>query len=479
MKKELHIFDTKRKEKLAFKPQSETTVGMYVCGPTVYDRAHLGNARPVVVFDVLFRLLKVLFSNVVYVRNITDVDDKINQASFDQGISIQELTRKTTAHFHADMEALNALPPSIEPRATEHIDDMITMIETLIENNHAYVAQEHVLFDVASFKDYGELSKRNLDDMMAGARVEVAPYKKNPLDFVLWKPSNKEQPGWQSPWGWGRPGWHIECSAMSHKHLGKTFDIHGGGQDLIFPHHDNEIAQTKCCFPKDKNVFAQYWMHNGILTVDGQKMSKSLGNFVTVEELLATYPGEVLRYFLLSAHYRGAFDWTKTGADASKKSLQRLYLALFESGAQKNAATNFDSDFFEALLDDLNTPKALSVLHDLAGKIFKSNNADEKKKFGETLFSSGLLIGLFENDLKDMLSGTTDDLDLEALKNCAQTFGIHGDDIEAIMQSLIEKRALAKKERDFKTADSIRDALLKFNIVLEDHPAGTRWKVTL
>src|SRR4051794_14644461 len=363
---ELKLYDTLTREKRVFQPIDPSNVRMYVCGPTVYDYAHIGNARPVIVFDVLYRLLRHLHGpeHVRYVRNITDVDDKINARAAERGISIRELTETTYKNFTDDVAALGCLPPTVEPRATEHIDEMKTLIERLVQSGHAYAAEEHVLFSVPSMPDYGELSKRPLKEMIAGARVEVAPYKRDPMDFVLWKPSKEGEPAWPSPAGIktpGRPGWHIECSAMSWKHLGETFDIHGGGIDLVFPHHENEIAQSRCAF--DTPLMANYWMHNGFLQVEGEKMSKSLGNFFTIRELLADWPGDVLRFNMLRTHYRQPMDWTVRGLEETFKTLESLCEhPSFLDGS--DAA--FAPAVLEALCDDLNTPKAIAELHVLA-----------------------------------------------------------------------------------------------------------------
>src|SRR5581483_11594775 len=360
---ELKLYDTLTREKRVFHPIDPARVRMYVCGPTVYDFAHIGNARPVIVFDVLFRLLRHLYGeeHVTYVRNITDVDDKINARAAERGISIRDLTEETYKNFKSDVAALGCLPPSVEPRATEHIEEMKTLIERLVAGKHAYVAEEHVLFDVPSMPDYGKLSNRSLDEMIAGARVEVAPYKRDAQDFVLWKPSKPGEPAWPSPCGIktpGRPGWHIECSAMSWKHLGETFDIHGGGIDLVFPHHENEIAQSRCSFHTP--VMANVWMHNGFLQVEGEKMSKSLGNFFTIHELLADWPGEVLRVNMLRTQYRQPIDWTLKGVEESRKLLDRWYDAIGEE-----PATAVSNSVVEAIADDLNTPQAMTELHRL------------------------------------------------------------------------------------------------------------------
>ena len=352
---QLAFYNTLTKRKESFTPIDPDNVRMYVCGPTVYDTAHIGNARPVVVFDMLFRLLKHVYGadHVTYARNITDVDDKINARAADRGISIRELTEETTALYHADMDALGALRPTIEPRATEHIGEMLAMIGKLVEKGHAYAAEGHVLFAVDTMDDYGELSGRSVDDMIAGARVEVAPYKRNPMDFVLWKPSKEGEPSWPSSWGEGRPGWHIECSAMSEKHLGEEFDIHGGGIDLTFPHHENEIAQSRCCHGNDR--MAKVWMHNGFVQVEGEKMSKSLGNFTTVHDLIDSWPGEAIRLALLTTHYTKPFNWTADGVRDAKKTLDQWYTLTADVEASEP-----DYAVVAALADDLNTPKALT-----------------------------------------------------------------------------------------------------------------------
>ncbi len=361
----LALYNTLSKQKEPFEPLDPNYVRMYVCGPTVYDFAHIGNARPVVVFDVLFRLLKNLYKRVVYVRNITDVDDKINTAAKENKENIRQLTDRTTEAYHDDMNALNALPPTREPRATEHIPQMIHMIEELIKKDFAYPETGHVLFETGKYKNYGALARRSLDEMIAGARIEVALYKRNPGDFVLWKPSHEDEPGWDSPWGRGRPGWHIECSAMSAAYLGEEFDIHGGGIDLVFPHHENEVAQS--CAAHGTERMAKYWLHNGHLMVDGSKMSKSLGNFLTVRDLLSEHQGETIRYALLASHYRQPLDFTKDQLMQAKQSLDKFYRALGDAG---NFSVDLphvepDSSVMEALLDDMNTPLALTHLQNL------------------------------------------------------------------------------------------------------------------
>ncbi|MCC6471153.1 MAG: cysteine--tRNA ligase, partial [Alphaproteobacteria bacterium] len=361
----LHLHNTLGQKKEEFVPLDPQHVRMYVCGPTVYDRAHIGNARPVVVFDVLYRLLRHLYPRVTYVRNITDVDDKINARAKENNEPIGVVTERTAAWYHADMGALGALAPDVEPRATGHIGEMIAMITVLIERSNAYAADGHVLFDVPSMPEYGQLSNRSVDDMIAGTRVDVAPYKKSPFDFVLWKPSAPDLPGWDSPWGRGRPGWHIECSAMARRYLGATFDIHGGGQDLIFPHHENEIAQSRCCH--DGAPMARYWLHNGFVAIEAEKMSKSLGNFVTVRQLLDEgYRGEAMRLALLSAQYRQPLDFRREGLKEAKATLDRFYTALRQVEEVEAAPGEAPLDVMAALEDDLNTPLALRHLHEIA-----------------------------------------------------------------------------------------------------------------
>ncbi len=424
---------------------------MYLCGPTVYDRAHIGNARPAVVFDTLFRLLQREMT-VTYARNFTDIDDKIIARARDQNIPIETLTHKTIGYYHADMDALNVLRPTHEPKATEYIPQMVAMIAKLIKQNHAYVANDHVLFDVDSYADYGCLSKRSTKDMIAGSRVEVAPYKKSPMDFVLWKPSTDDQPGWDSPWGKGRPGWHIECSAMAREILGETFDIHAGGQDLLFPHHENEIAQSCCAH--QTSTYARVWLHNGMLQVAGQKMSKSLGNFFTAHDLLQKHPGEVIRYCLLSTHYRQALNWTDDLVHQAMQNVERLYTTLRNCPDTPNH-DEVDTQVIEALNDDLNTPLALNRLHQLTKEINTTKDSAHRMR---TLINSARLCGL--------LYQTTD-----------EWFGGNTDIDPATIDALIHERMAAKKAKDFKTADQIRDDLAARNIILEDAPTGTTWHV--
>ena len=458
----LHLHNTLTQQKEPFTPLDPQRVTMYVCGPTVYNFVHIGNARPVVVFDTLFRLLQRHYPNVVYARNITDVDDKINNAAKENNESIRTLAERYADAFHQDMAQLNALEPTIEPYATDNIDAMITQIQALITNGHAYEAEGHVLFQVSTDKQYGKLSKRNMEDMIAGARVEVAPYKKDPADFVLWKPSSDDLPGWDSPWGRGRPGWHIECSAMINKHLGKTIDIHGGGMDLIFPHHENEIAQGTCCHDHGSEQFVRYWMHNGYLNIDGKKMSKSLGNFRTVRDLLQEWPGEVIRYALLTAHYRKPLDFSGDLLASAKSSLDRLYGALRESAVTVDASLQHPQlDELEGyLLDDLNTPQALAVLHALASEINKAEGAD-KTALQSVLRKAGSFIGLLQQDAEAWFKWAP----------ASSTGGLS----DAEIDQLIQERIDAKQAKNFARADEIRNQLKEQGIILEDSKDGTRW----
>jgi cysteinyl-tRNA synthetase len=456
----LHNTLTRRKE--PFTPLVPGRVGLYVCGPTVYDYAHIGNARPVVVFDVLYRLLKRLYPAVTYVRNITDVDDKIIAAHVATGEPIASITERTTAAFHHDMAALGALPPDIEPRATAHIAAMITMIERLIAAGHAYEADGHVLFDVPSCPDYGVLSRRDRGEMIAGARVEVAPYKRDPADFVLWKPSTGDQPGWESPWGRGRPGWHIECSAMSTRYLGETFDIHGGGADLIFPHHENEIAQSTCAHAG--HAFVRVWMHNGYLMVEGEKMSKSLGNFYTVHDLLREFPGEAIRLVLLQTHYRAPLDFTKDAIGAARTTLDRLYGAIRDvdtAAGDGEPAADVPTAVLDALSDDLNTPLAISHLHELAHQVNRAADAGARRAAAARLVAAGALLGLLAQDPEDWFHGPPMAIDPVD---------------EMFIETMIDERAQARKARNFARADAIRDELAAKGVVLEDGPAGTTWR---
>jgi cysteinyl-tRNA synthetase len=466
---ELKLYDTLTREKRPFRPLDPARVRMYVCGPTVYDFAHIGNARPVIVFDVLFRLLRHLYGadHVTYVRNITDVDDKIIARAAEEypGLPLNEairrLTETTDRQFHEDVAALGCLPPTVEPRATEHIEEMKTLIERLVAQGCAYVAEEHALFSVPSMPDYGKLSKRSLDELIAGARVEVAPYKRDPRDFVLWKPSKPGEPAWPSPCGIatpGRPGWHIECSAMAWKHLGETFDIHGGGIDLVFPHHENEIAQTRCTFRTP--VMADFWMHNGFLQVEGRKMAKSEGNFVTIRELLADWPGEVLRLNMLRTHYRQPIDWTMAGVLESQKVLDHWYDIVAD--IPMPIGVDADDEVVGSLCDDLNTPGALTQLHALAGEIRSCASPLHQLELKNKLKASGAFLGV--------LAFTKG----EALEHHPHRRVVDADKVNA----LIDARNAARKAKSFKEADRIRDELKAMGIELEDHKDGTTtWKV--
>ena len=451
----LALYNTLTRRKDPFTPLDAANVRLYVCGPTVYDLAHIGNARPVIVFDVLYRLLRHLYGvpHVRYVRNITDVDDKIIAAAHDSGEAIRALTERTARIFHEDVAALLCLPPDVEPRATEHVAPMIAMIQKLIASGHAYVADHHVLFSVPSMAEYGRLSGRSRDEMIAGARVDVAPYKRDPADFVLWKPSTAEQPGWDSPWGRGRPGWHIECSAMSEAHLGETFDIHGGGLDLIFPHHENEIAQSVSAH--GGTPFVRYWMHNGFVIVEGEKMSKSLGNFRTIRDVLGEAPGEAARYAMLMSHYRDPLDWTADRLAEAKHALDRFYLALRQEPAPAAAAAP-PVPVLAALEDDLNTPLALAALHDILSALNKASAPEEKRRLTAELRTGGALLGLLQQDPEAWLKGDASE----------------AQEIEA----LIAQRNAARKARNFAEADRIRNALAIRGILLEDGPAGTTWR---
>ena len=471
---QLHLHNSLTRAKEEFAPIDPGHVRLYVCGPTVYDLAHLGNARPVVVFDTLARLLRRLYPRVTYVRNITDVDDKINARAAESGEPIAAITARTVADFHADMAALGALPPDAEPRATQSIAPMIALIERLIDRGHAYAAEGHVLFSVPSFPDYGALSGRSPDELVAGARVDVAPYKRDPGDFVLWKPSDAATPGWDSPWGRGRPGWHIECSAMSWQALGEVFDIHGGGHDLLFPHHENEVAQSRCAFgtPRMANV----WLHNGMLRVDGEKMSKSLGNFLTVRDILArgAWAGEAFRLLLLRTHYRADLDFTFAVLEEAKAELDDGYAMLARTVAPADgheATREAMVDWaIEPLLDDLNTPLALARLRDL-------RTLENVASVGGSATSVLHRIG----KPWPVVAG----LAAEAFREVAALLGLHPSDPEAWLrggedtgwvEQAIADRLAARKARDFAEADRIRDDLKARGILLEDGPQGTSWR---
>ncbi|MFZ4166576.1 cysteine--tRNA ligase [Brevundimonas sp. NPDC058933] len=479
----LHIHDTLRREKRAFTPRDPNRVTLYVCGPTVYDYAHIGNARPPVVFDVLVRLLRRTYGpdKVIYARNVTDVDDKINAKAAREGVAIGEITARYEAAYLADMGLLNVSPPDIAPHVTDYIDAITAQIQAIIDAGNAYAAEGHVLFDVSSYPSYGALSGRNLDDMIAGARVEVAPYKKNPHDFVLWKPSKADEPSWPSPWGQGRPGWHIECSAMIEKALGLPIDIHGGGIDLVFPHHENEIAQGVCAHghahgDQAHDEYARYWMHNGFLTVDAEKMSKSIGNVLLLHDLVQNMPGEVVRWSLLSAHYRQPLDWNQALLDQSRKNLDRLYgvlrdadaaLADFDEAvldeAEMELAENAMDPVLDALEDDLNTPGAIAQLFGL-GNALRDLLNDAEADINDVAMARWSLTEAA--GLLGVLSLTPDEW-------------FEGGDpaLKAEVEALLEQRASARAEKNWGEADRIRDRLNELNVVVMDGPQGATWRM--
>ena len=444
----LKLTNSLTRKKVIFEPIDAKKISLYACGPTVYENPHVGNARTLVVFDVLFRVLKVLYnSNVTYVRNITDVDDKIIEASNKYKKDINEITNQVTKIFHQNCKSLNCLSPTVEPKATEHIKEMILMTSSLIKKGHAYKSKDHVYFSVNSFKDYGKLSNKNLDELKAGTRIEISDLKKNPMDFVLWKPSKEMDPGWESPWGRGRPGWHLECSVMSEKYLGKTFDIHGGGLDLIFPHHENEIAQS-CCNNDTKN-FANYWIHNGFVTINKEKMSKSLGNIVTISDAVKRYSGQVVRLALLSAHYSQPLDWNDDLLENQKSVLDKWYNLYSENNENINEVD-------EILLDDLNTPGYISKIHKLYNDAM---NGDEEKKL--KFNQACKLIGLFSFNKKEWESSKKSKISIS----------------ESYINKKIEERAKAKSDGNFSLADKIREELLLKGILIEDRKDKTIWKI--
>lgn len=457
-----------------FKPIDPENVRMYACGPTVYASPHIGNARPIVVFDVLFRVLKKIYDGkVTFVRNITDVDDKINKKARELGISIRELTNEVIAEFHSNVSKLNVCPVTHEPRATDHISDMLDIIQKLIDNGYAYEAEGHVLFRVKKLANYGMLSKRNIDEMIAGSRVEVAPYKEDPMDFVLWKPSDEGVPAWESKYSAGRPGWHIECSAMSSKYLGKQFDIHCGGQDLMFPHHENEIAQNYGAFGC---LMANYWLHNGMLLIDGQKMSKSLGNIISLDDVLKRYDGEIIRYVLLSSHYQKTLNWTEQAVHQAKQALNRLYGALRKADCETLIQQNKqDSDesirqnhgdgesvVLDALCANLNTPLALTALHEIADRVYKTEDKSEIRTLCTILKQEADFLGLLNKNP-----------DVWFKQNNTDTATVSDDEIE----KMISERMEAKSRKDYKTADEIRQKLLDMHIQIEDTKSGTTWRI--
>lgn len=450
----LQIFNTASRKKEEFVPEDPKRVTLYVCGPTVYSFPHIGNARPAVVFDVLYRLLMQKFEGVVYVRNITDVDDKINAAAAKEKVSIGEISARCTQAYHQNMTDLGVLPPVVEPRVTDHMEQIIDMIERLVAAGNAYEAEGHVLFHVPSYPGYGALSGRNLRELIAGARVDVAPFKRDDTDFVLWKPSDADQPAWDSPWGAGRPGWHIECSTMIEQHLGETIDIHGGGQDLVFPHHENERAQSTCVH--DGTLFSRYWMHNGFINVHREKMSKSLGNVLLVQDLLEEAPGEAIRFALLGTHYRSPLDWSDEILNRSRRNLDRLYEVLGHLQDVEIGTSAFDvpDAFMDAMEDDLNTPAAISELHRLAKQAKTASGQKIRETLKGQLLAAGRMLGILQQDPAVWFRGTSEIDEAEILR-------------------LVELRSSAKKERNFKQADEIREQLTAMGIQIQDRPDGT------
>jgi len=457
----LRFHNTRTHHVEEFVPQDPARVTVYLCGPTVYNYVHIGNARGPVVFGLLVRLLKHVYGreNVVYARNVTDVDDKINAAAAEAGVPIETITQRYAAAYMQDMGKLGADAPDLVPYATAHIAPIIAMCERLIGLGHAYEAEGHVLFDVASYADYGKLSGRSTDEMIAGARVEVAPYKRNAADFVLWKPSTPELPGWDSPWGRGRPGWHIECSAMSEAHLGETLDIHAGGNDLMFPHHENEVAQSTCAH--GGKVFARWWLHHGMLTFGGRKMSKSLGNTLVLHELLERYPAELLRFALMRAHYRQPLDWSDSTLDQARRTLDGLYGTLRELSATTVKPDDLAPpvELIELLADDLNTPEALALLSRLADKARRAGSAEERQSAKRELLGAGWFLGLLQQDPEAWFKASAVEIDA------------------AWVERLLGERAEARRNQDYAKSDRIRDELAAAGVIIEDGPQGARWKV--
>jgi cysteinyl-tRNA synthetase len=458
----LRLHNTRTHRVEDFSPQNPNRVTVYLCGPTVYNYVHIGNARGPVVFGLLVRLLKHIYgpANVVYARNVTDVDDKINAASAEAGVPIDVITRRYAAAYSEDMDKLGADAPDVVPYATAHIPQILAMCERLIALGHAYAAEGHVLFDVSSYRAYGQLSGRSTDEMIAGARIEVAPYKKNPADFVLWKPSTPDLPGWDSPWGRGRPGWHIECSAMSEAHLGETLDIHAGGNDLMFPHHENEVAQSTCAH--GGKVFARWWLHNGMLTFGGKKMSKSLGNTLVLHELLERYPAELLRFMLLKAHYRQPLDWSDATLEQAQRTLDGLYGTLRDLADVEVRDRPLPPELLAALADDLNTPEALALVARLADNARKATSLHDKETAKTALLGAGAFLGLLQQDPETWFKRDRAEGGVDA----------------AWVERLLGERAEARRRKDFAAADRIRDELAGRGVVIEDGPQGARWKIT-
>jgi cysteinyl-tRNA synthetase len=454
----IYLHDTFNNKKILFEPLAKDRVTMYLCGPTVYNYAHIGNARPAVVFDLLARLLRRSYK-LTFVRNITDVDDKINAIAKESGEPIEKITERFIKAYNKDMAVLGVLPPDIEPRATQHLNDMIEMISNLIKKGFAYEVENHVLFDVSANSTYGQLSKRNLREMIAGSRVEVAPYKKSAHDFVLWKPSTSDLPGWNSPWGRGRPGWHIECSAMASKYLGHTIDIHAGGQDLVFPHHENELAQSTCAH--GNSTFVRYWLHNGFLSINHEKMSKSLGNILLVHELIKNIPGEVIRLALLSAHYRQPLEWSDQTIESARRMLNRLYGSIrgIQISEDDRAAAQLPAAVMAALEDDLNTPKAMAEIFNLARALNKTQDETKRSRLAAEILVAGDLVGLLKNDPEKWFVASDE-----------KAFPV------SKIESLIAKRNEARAKKDFTTADAIRDELIANGVSIEDGSSGTQWR---
>ena len=463
MNTKLNIFNTLNNKKEEFIPCDSNHIRIYTCGPTVYNYAHIGNARPAVVSDLLVRLLRHLYDKVTYVSNITDIDDKIINASNELNEPIEKITRKFEKIYNDDMSALKVIGPDIQPRATDYISDMIKLVNKMISIGCAYVAEGHVLFDVSLYESYGALSGRNLEDQIAGSRVEVLSYKKNPGDFVLWKPSSKDQPGWNSPWGFGRPGWHLECSAMSEKTLGLPFDVHIGGIDLIFPHHENEIAQSCGAYGHGSNpqYFSKYWIHNGLLDFDGEKMSKSIGNILYVHDLIKKYDGEVLRLALLSTHYRQPLNWNSSLIEQCQNILNKIYRVLNSCDVPIDEKVKPSHNIVDALCDDLNTSVALAEINSLSNKLSKSENINDRIKFKSELIASANLLGVLQDNPKEWLGYNQTDKSIDKAK----------------IEKLLKERNNARKNRDFKTADQIRETLKNMNVQIEDTPDGTKWKL--
>lgn len=455
----MKLYNTETKTKTEFVPINPDNVTMYVCGPTVWNHAHIGNYRPPVVFDVLARVLRAQFPKVTYARNITDIDDKINKAAAEEGVDISVISERYTQYYHEGLRSLGVLPTDVEPKVTEHVADIHEKIQALIDRGHAYVAQSHVLFDVPSYSGYGELSRRDPEELLAGARIDVASYKKNDGDFVLWKPSADNQPGWDSPWGRGRPGWHIECTAMAAAHLGDTIDIHGGGHDLVFPHHENERAQSTCAHGAK---FVNYWLHNGFVNINKEKMSKSIGNVLLVKDLLAHTSGEAIRYVLLSAHYRAPLDWSDDALKQANNCLDRLYGALRKMAdvvVPCDVGNQIPDAFANAMMDDLNTPQAMAELFVLSKRANISESYDEQVLLKAALLQSGAWLGLLQQDPQAW-------------------FSVGGDATDtAEIESLIEERAQAKMAKNWARADEIRDILAGKKVVLEDSASGTIWRI--